>query len=115
MTLIGWYLGRYEGGMRHGKGVDIIMLNSEDEDLDDSYKIVPRCYNKGAPISHLNSLDNIKIVDNILLELNFFGFMGRIENYDDTVPVNDLNQGLRLTEPDLEFPESTKSIFNSNE
>ena len=43
LNLVGWYIGRYENGVRHGLGQDVFIESDEEE----KYRIVPKIYNRG--------------------------------------------------------------------
>jgi hypothetical protein len=77
-ALMGWYIGRYENGVRHGVGQDV-MIEREDE----TYKIIPRIYDRGLLVMTYQNLDNDLIVTDILSNLDFFGFMGLIDQQDE--------------------------------
>lgn len=97
LELVGWYIGRYENGMRHGIGQDVLIMKQktdrsryqENEMLAGqptevmSYKIIPRIFNKGHIIKTYMGLQNEKVVDDILTHLEFFGFIGLIDQQDE--------------------------------
>jgi hypothetical protein len=41
LNLVGWYIGRYENGVRHGLGQDVMIEDN------DKYFINPKIYNRG--------------------------------------------------------------------
>ena len=63
MNLIGYYLGRYENGVRHGIGQEITILTHSDTLL---YRVVERIYNKGYLIPNSDNSIKTKIVDDIM-------------------------------------------------
>ena len=93
LGLVGWYLGKYENGVRHGFGQDIFICCDENSD-DDKYQIIERTYNKGVLVSKLGRSKG-KIVDDILSNIKFFGFMGLVEK-DEPDYQSDLNLNLEL-------------------
>ena len=104
--LVGWYLGRYENGVRHGIGQDVFIIHDELTD-EDKYQMVERVYNKGFLVQEHAKEAQKKEVDDILSNLSFFGFMGLIERQqpEDAQTANQLNLNLELEVPDREFPE----------
>jgi hypothetical protein len=50
---------------------------------DDTYKIIPRIYDRGLLVNTYQNLDNDLIVTDILSNLDFFGFMGLIDQQDE--------------------------------
>ena len=71
---MGWYIGRYENGVRHGLGQDVFIEREEE-----TYRIIPRIYNRGLLVMTYQNLENDLIVTDILSNLSFFGFMGLID------------------------------------
>ena len=65
--LVGWYLGRYENGVRHGLGMDIFIIHENNGDV--KYKMIEKNYSKGH-LSHA-AFQDIKgvIVDDIMQNL----------------------------------------------
>ena len=108
LELVGWYIGRYENGMRHGIGQDVLILRQKTErsvgKFDDadviagqpeevmSYKIIPRIFNKGHIIKTYMGLQNEKVVDDILTHLEFFGFIGLIDQQDEDLEAVNMPQ-----------------------
>ena len=107
LCLVGWYLGRYENGVRHGIGQDVFLIRDELTE-EDRYRMVERVYNKGFLVKEHSKEAQVKEVDDILSNIAFFGFMGLIERQKPDVGEagNQLNLNIDLEIPDREFPES---------
>ena len=76
LNLVGWYIGRYENGVRHGLGQDVFIESDEEE----KYRIVPKIYNRGYLVRNYHqNYDSEIVVSDILSHLEFFGFMGLID------------------------------------
>jgi hypothetical protein len=116
LNLVGWYIGRYENGVRHGLGQDVFILQEEDQ-----YQIVPRIYNRGYLVQTYHNLESELQVSDILSHLDFFGYMGLIDQQDEVIELlnkdmpNELNRRLNLQLFDKEFPEDKKSIYSKRE
>jgi len=108
LKLVGWYLGRYENGVRHGIGQDILILENM-QDASIKYKIIDRNYNKGRLVVD-SFLDTVAIVvDDIMQNIKFFGFMGLVKScetklHDELCPFTDLEIS------DFQFFENNESL-----
>lgn len=133
MNLKGWYIGRYENGIRHGLGQNVwiesqynqqssegIFSEFQSSQYSEKYRIVERIYNKGHLLNTTGALKPKEdlLVDDILSSLQYFGYMGLIDQQDEEVDQNsdfeygsvqgnnnDLNNRLNLRMFDREFPE----------
>lgn len=99
--LKGWYIGRYENGIRHGLGQNVwiesqynqlgagdgIYSEFQSSQYTEKYRIVERIYNKGHLLNTSVALRGKEdlLVDDILSSLQYFGYMGLIDQQDDDI------------------------------
>mmetsp|Transcript_9997 Transcript_9997/g.15132 ORF Transcript_9997/g.15132 Transcript_9997/m.15132 type:complete len:146 (-) Transcript_9997:2404-2841(-) len=94
-NVVGWYMGRFENGVRHGIGREIIIMDSTSNINSpnqsglgnqvygkDRFKMTPRVFNKGHPVP-IYSEGKEQIVEDILGNIDFFGFMSQVEKGED--------------------------------
>jgi len=74
-------MGRYENGVRHGLGQEVLIMAEDVENKEgvERYKMIPRVYNRGHLLQTYSTADQSRIVTDILSNIDFFGFMGLIE------------------------------------
>ena len=87
-NVAGWYLGRFENGVRHSIGRQVLVIQEEGTPSVASYRgksvrfeITPKVFNKGNPVPFYDA--ESVYVDDILTFIDFFGFMSQIEKSDD--------------------------------
>lgn len=157
---MGWYIGRYENGVRHGLGQDVMIVSEGDLDpaehpgnenvvgrevglgqgnaaseeasdnsqsVTDYYRMIPRVYNKGHLLRASQGLSRPKVVRDILSNLDFFGFMGLLDQEEDDFEADsvdntderkervELNRRLNLEVHDRGFPETDLSISDTTQ
>lgn len=85
LQIVGWYLGRFENGVRHGMGEDFLIAESGD-----SYKMINRQYNRGHLMKNHIEDDKVHFVEDIISHLEYFGFMGIVRRLDTEADKNQL-------------------------
>lgn len=116
-------MGRYECGVRHGIGQQVMIEPDIDNVELERYKIIPKVYNNGNLVRNEHEDKNMLIVTDILSNIDFFGFMGLIEQQDDEMEANiqlrkklasisELTLRINLEVKDIDFPEEISSLWN---
>ena len=74
-NVVGWYLGRFEFGVRHGIGREVLVQTEQDTPRrsPEKFIITPHVFNKGNMVPFFNAKS--EYVDDILTNIDFFGFM----------------------------------------
>ena len=108
MEIVGWYLGRFENGVRHGMGDDFLIVPRDEGDV---YKKISRQYNRGHLIRNHTQEESEEFIEDIISHLEYFGFMGIVKTKDDSNN-NQLYQNIDLMVPDIQFIEKNESLYD---
>jgi len=101
--------------------------SDDSQSTTDYYRMTPAVYNKGHLIQTTRGHRRPKIVRDILSNLDFFGFMGLLDQQEEDFEANsvgstdekkervELNRRLNLEVHDRGFPEEELSIFDRSQ